>query len=220
MLSNAPVAPDAYGHLWFHLDHEVGVPVTQLDAQNLGGYDLRRYNVIVIPPTWGGLGGLLGQHSESLKTWVRGGGTLIAVGGAASTVAGGGVGLSSVVRRRDVLDDLDGYVFAAKRERDSRDVSIDMDDLWGPKPDAVVHDDDPDGNGADEDAAPSDDGDDGDDAETDDDEDADAEKKKDAEKGSSDPDKKRQNAMMPNDTAIEFHEAAPGTSTSAQPNSM
>jgi hypothetical protein len=137
MLSNAPVAPDAFGHLWFHLDHEV-------------------------------------------ETWVRGGGTLIACGGAASAVLGKDKGLSSVVRRRDVLDDLDGWLFAAERERRARDVEIDLDELWGKPPaeEAVADEELPaeegDGNG-----------DEGDEPE--------AGKEKDSD---GDPDKKRQDAWM------------------------
>ena len=59
---------------------QLGVPFSILDANGLRGSDLRRYNVLVLPP--GGLSGWLGDHGESIAEWVRAGGTLIASGSA------------------------------------------------------------------------------------------------------------------------------------------
>lgn len=107
ILSNSPVQPDAFGHLWRHLDVELGVPHTMLDAQAFGSYDLRRYNVLILPP--GDLSGFLGDHSEALDRWVAGGGTLIACGSAAASVATEELGLSAVRRHRDVLAEVPIY---------------------------------------------------------------------------------------------------------------
>ncbi|MEO0650322.1 MAG: M14 family zinc carboxypeptidase [Planctomycetota bacterium] len=107
ILSNAPVQTDAFGHLWQHLDVELRVPHTMLDAQELGSYDLRRYNVLILPP--GDVSGLLSDNAETLVTWIAGGGTLIACGSAAAAVADEELGLSEVRRHRDVLDQVPIY---------------------------------------------------------------------------------------------------------------
>ncbi|MEM7309221.1 MAG: M14 family zinc carboxypeptidase [Planctomycetota bacterium] len=131
MLANAPVAPDTYGHLWHHLDARLGVPFTLLDA-HAGGGDLRRYNVLILPP---GSSSYVDEHAESLTTWVEGGGTLIAIGDAAA--AAGGAGLSSVELRRDALDRLGEYRTVVERERAADAIEIDEAAVWGdPVPEA------------------------------------------------------------------------------------
>lgn len=132
LLANAPVSSDSFGHAWHALDVLYGVPVSQIDAQNFGSADLRRYNVLVVPD---GGGSVLREHADELRTWVRGGGTLIALGGdAASALADDELGLSSVRRRSDVLDDLGPYRRAVQREREAGKTAIDADALWSGKP--------------------------------------------------------------------------------------
>ena len=126
------MAIDSYGHTWHMLDVEIGLPFTLLDAQSLGAYDLRRYNVLIVPPVWGGLGGILEAHGEALASWVEGGGTLIAMGNAAAAVIGAEKKLSSVRLRRNALEDLEKYAFAVERERNAAgEISIDEAQLWG-----------------------------------------------------------------------------------------
>ena len=121
LLSNSPVSVGDYGHTWHHLDHELRLSTTVLDAQSFGRADLRRYNVLVLPP--GRLSGWLADHGDSLAEWVRAGGTLIASGSAASAVAGSDAGLGSVALRRDALEDLETYAVAVERERARRATS-------------------------------------------------------------------------------------------------
>jgi zinc carboxypeptidase len=140
LVSNSPVGPDGFGHVWHQLDRELALPVTLVDAQALGSYDLRRYNVLVLPPA-GGLGSVLAGMKEDLEAWVRSGGTLIAMGGSAGAVANKQLGISSVRLRQDVLDELDDYLFAARREASADEIHIDEAKLWGdagetPPPDA------------------------------------------------------------------------------------
>jgi len=132
LLSNAPVSSDYFGHAWHALDVLYGVPVSLIDAQNFGYADMRRYNVLVVPD---GGGSVLSDHAEDLRTWVRAGGTLIALGGdAASALADEKMGLSSVRRRSDVLDDLGPYRRAVQREREAGKTTIDLEALWDGKP--------------------------------------------------------------------------------------
>ena len=138
MVSNAPVQNTSFGQLWHSLDFELGLPVSLLDAQDLSGYDLRRYNVLVIPAA-GGLGALLDDAGEALRAWVDGGGTLIAVGSSAGALARESVGLSSVRRREDVLAKLPEYLFAAQRERAASEIVIDEAWVWdGVRPDSAA----------------------------------------------------------------------------------
>src|SRR5690606_13976838 len=67
------------------LERGFGVAPTLLDSEAVGRLDLRPYNVIVLPPLWGGSVG--DAVSGALKTWVEGGGTLIATGNGATSLA-------------------------------------------------------------------------------------------------------------------------------------
>ncbi len=134
LLGNSPVSEDTYGHLWFFLDSVLGVPSSLLDAQALGAYDLRRYNVIVLPPHQGGLADILKANEEGLRAWVHGGGTLIACGNSAAALTSGELGLSQVTLREHALEDLTPYRIAARRERDSRTIEIDEAAVWGGQP--------------------------------------------------------------------------------------
>lgn len=130
ILTNWPVQSTGYGHIWYQLDRVYGVPLTLLDVQTLGYYDLRRYNVIVVPPGGPALGALLKTHGNRLSAWVRSGGTLIAAGSSAAAFARADMKLSSVRLRRDVLEALPQYKHAIAKELSARDISIDTEALW------------------------------------------------------------------------------------------
>ncbi len=130
VLSNAPVWPSDFGHIWHQLDRELGLPMTMIDAQHLERYDLRRYDVLVVPPASPKLAAQLAASADGLKAWLRAGGTLIAVGSAAALVADDKLGLSKVRRRHDVLAELPLYRAAVTRELEARAVSVDEDALW------------------------------------------------------------------------------------------
>ncbi len=132
LVSNAPISADLFGHLWHELDRELGLSVSLLDAQELEHYDLRRYNVLVIPS--GRVAGVLAQAADELRTWVRAGGTLIAIGESARAMCDPELDLSGVRERVDVLDELDAQRFAARRERAARAVVLDESELWDGAP--------------------------------------------------------------------------------------
>jgi hypothetical protein len=130
LLANAPVSPSDFGHIWHHIDREIGVPMTMLDLQHLGSHDLRRYSALVLPPADGGLQPLLAAHAQQLGAWLRGGGTLIAVGESAAIIAAKELGLSQVRLRSDALSDLPLYQAAAQRELRAREVTVDEGAVW------------------------------------------------------------------------------------------
>ena len=123
LLAGPSVGTSNFGHVWQYLDEELGIPVTLLDLDGLSWADLREYNVIVAPP-----GASLGDAERALSTWVRNGGTLIAIGSAASSIADSE--LSSAKLRSRALDELDDYAFAVAQQR-AAGGEIDFDDLWG-----------------------------------------------------------------------------------------
>ncbi|MFN0006840.1 MAG: M14 family metallopeptidase [Planctomycetota bacterium] len=134
LLGNAPFDTDSFGHIWHVLDTQIGIPVTQVDAQQFGGYDLRRYNVLILPDG-GDVGSILKENAEALRNWVRGGGTLVACGGSATrAVVDAEMKLSSVKMRPDVLDELEKYALSVKREREAGTKPVDEAALWGDKP--------------------------------------------------------------------------------------
>ena len=129
LLSTTPVSTTDFGAVWRHLDEDLGLHTTLVDCQSFGGQDLRRFNVLVVPE---GATRALRSHADKLRTWVQGGGTLIALGGAATDLTREPFQLSSNVLRPDALDDLDAYRFLAERERSALAVTVDAEALYGP----------------------------------------------------------------------------------------
>ncbi|MHC4495594.1 MAG: hypothetical protein ACYSYM_07210, partial [Planctomycetota bacterium] len=102
-----------------------------VNIQGIGGIDLRKYNVLILPHS-GDLAPVLGKKGiEKIKRWVEGGGTLIAVGSSAAFAAGKDQGLSSVRLKRDVLDKLVEYQEAVEREKKARHIEFDPGQIWG-----------------------------------------------------------------------------------------
>jgi hypothetical protein len=128
IISNSPISPSDFGHTWHELDRQLGISASFLDAQSLGQYDLRRYNVIVLPPAWG-LQGLLKRHGGALASWAKAGGTLVALGGAASALANDDR-FGGLRTRADAIEDLDDYQRQVERERDAREVTVDPKEVW------------------------------------------------------------------------------------------
>ena len=126
VLSESPVDPSDFGSIWYTLDARYKLPATYLPTESLRGADLRRYNVIVAP---GGAGEALGAATDDLRRWVESGGTLIAIGSSAISLAHEG-GLSGARKLEDVLEGLDDYEITVLREWAAEADSIDPQKLW------------------------------------------------------------------------------------------
>ena len=63
------------GEIWHLFDQRYDITVTKLDTKSMNRADLSRYNVVIMPNSWSGLDD---REAKKLKTWVQGGGTLIA----------------------------------------------------------------------------------------------------------------------------------------------
>lgn len=66
------------GELWHHLDQNIGKAVPMIDLERFGSIDLSNYKTIIMPD---GNYNALNSHKEKIKTWVRGGGNIIAIKG-------------------------------------------------------------------------------------------------------------------------------------------
>jgi hypothetical protein len=133
ILSNAPVSVEPYGHTWHLIDTRLGLPCSQVNAAELSGYDLRKYNVLVIPEAGGGLQTLLKEHAEELNAWVKGGGTLIASGSSAAQLVASQNGLTKVLERREALKELPRFREAVQRERAAGRQPVDAALVFGDK---------------------------------------------------------------------------------------
>ncbi len=78
------------GEIWHLMDQRYEIPLTLLAAEDLGGADLNRYNVMVMVS--GRYNSLSESARDKLRRWVREGGTLIAFGSAMSYLNGAGLG--------------------------------------------------------------------------------------------------------------------------------
>jgi hypothetical protein len=91
MLVDRPASPYA-GHTWFLFDQVWQYPLTRVPGSAIGDLDLAKYNVLILPD--GRYPGPIGEpFVPRLKDWVRGGGTLILIKGAAAWATEKTVGL-------------------------------------------------------------------------------------------------------------------------------
>ncbi len=119
-----------YGALWHTLDHHLGIRHSHLDAG--AEPDLTRYNVLVLPGGWTGTNRLT---LDTLKDWVRQGGTLIAIGSATGRFTPEAAAFSKVRPLPEVLGRLADYELVILREwlaRTNPPVPADL--LWSHQP--------------------------------------------------------------------------------------
>jgi len=124
----------SFGAIWHLLDTRLHSRVSLLNASDLYGTDLRKYNVLILPSLWGGpatIRSWLGKGTqEKLEEWVEAGGTLIAIGNAAAFLADTSTGLSQARLRRQVLKQLDAYTTALDQMHQTENPTIDSLTFW------------------------------------------------------------------------------------------
>jgi Zinc carboxypeptidase len=97
IVSEPPTSSTAYGATWFLMEQQYGIPFTAIKAADLPGVELAKYNVIVLPDgqTAGYTRAFPQEAIDRLKAWVREGGTLVAIKGAAVWASGERVALTT-----------------------------------------------------------------------------------------------------------------------------
>jgi hypothetical protein len=122
-----------FGATWFTLDNEYELKTSLLRIENLRGYDLRKYNVIILPAVWGGKSALMNMLTKSgtkkLKDWMNDGGTLISIGSSSAALADTSSKFSKVSLRRQALDKLEDYSRAMENEN-FKNITIDSLEIW------------------------------------------------------------------------------------------
>lgn len=115
-----------YGSIWQALDQHLGIRHSHLDDVHPG--DLSRYNVLIVPETGSALSTPL---LDSLKEWVREGGTLIVVAGSLNSFVAPKAEFSRARLLGDVFDRLADYELAILREWQGRTRSVPpLDQVW------------------------------------------------------------------------------------------
>ena len=138
LVAGQKVSNYGFGAAWHLLDSRIGYPSSTLDITTLRdrNVDLRKYNVIVMPDISkpGDYKHFLGKAgTNKLKTWVKDGGTLIAIGNGSAFLADTSVALSSVRLRSQVLSDLDAYEMSLEWMKAAENPDVDSLELWGAK---------------------------------------------------------------------------------------
>lgn len=136
MLTGPDISIYSLGATWYLLDYELETRFSLLNHDNFSGFDLRKYNVIILPGTWGGLStykNILGKGGiAKLKDWVKDGGTLIGLGGASAFLADTSSGFSQVQLKRQALGKLDLFEKALAKEVRAEE-SVDSLVIWESK---------------------------------------------------------------------------------------
>ena len=87
MLKGEGVSSLSFGSAWHFFETQLKYPVTNIDTDNLNRTSLAKFNLLIMPE--GFYGRVLNEDTlKKLKTWVRGGGKIIALGRAAASFAG------------------------------------------------------------------------------------------------------------------------------------
>ena len=97
LVGDEGISQTSYGAVWWSLEHRYGVRFTPVPLRALAGGDLSQFNVIIIPSgSSGAMNRLVGKDgADRLRNWMRGGGTLVTMGGSTAWAAGSGADLTS-----------------------------------------------------------------------------------------------------------------------------
>lgn len=126
MLWDEPTSQYAAGNTRFMIEHQIGYPVTVVRTADFNRLRLNRYQVLIMPSSFGSYGRALGDRgAKKLDAWVRDGGVLIGTGTALRYLASEDVDLLSIRRENQVKTDVtdapegnvvDGTLFTSEEE--------------------------------------------------------------------------------------------------------
>ena len=103
VLADEGVSQTSYGAIWYTFERRYGIRFTPIGYNYLSSGDLSHFTALVMPS--GNVGPRISKDAvERLKTWVRGGGTLVTMGGASAWAAGDKVGLTTARAVGDTVE--------------------------------------------------------------------------------------------------------------------
>jgi hypothetical protein len=112
VLTRGGVSTGDFGTVWHLLEQTLAIRNSQISDEETG-YDLRRYNVIIIPSYHGDL---KESFAKDLRAWVESGGTLIATGGATGIFASDKTAIGSARKLPDALEEVEPFRQQVLRE--------------------------------------------------------------------------------------------------------
>jgi hypothetical protein len=86
LLSGEGTSSNMVGHIWNYFDQQINYPVSLINANDFNSVDWDSYHVLILPSFYGSAIG--DNEFNTIRDWVSGGGTLIAVDGANRSLAG------------------------------------------------------------------------------------------------------------------------------------
>lgn len=87
VLSGDPTSTLDFGEVWHFFEQQLNYPVSILDADYFNRVDLSEYDVLVLPDGYRYRSFLNENTMDKIKDWVKGGGKLIAMGGAIGSLS-------------------------------------------------------------------------------------------------------------------------------------
>jgi hypothetical protein len=85
VLSGEATSPYSFGHVWHFFEQSLNYPVSIFDASNIGSIDWSQFNTLVLPE---GRYTFSDTQLSELNSWIRGGGRVLAIGRALSSLEG------------------------------------------------------------------------------------------------------------------------------------
>lgn len=120
VLAGDGISSTSYGAHWYFLEQKLGLPFHAINLGDLGRVDLGDFDVLVVPEARG-LQGAMGESAmDAVEAWIRGGGTLVAVGSSAEAL---GRSLGEIRVRRAEEEELEPVeeLTRALRTREQRE---------------------------------------------------------------------------------------------------
>lgn len=93
ILWDTPVSGASAGAAAFVLERQYGYPLTRIRTRSVGGADLSKFDVLIVPEAFGSLAGELGGGLRRIKDWVSNGGVIVGLGSGTGFLANSQVGL-------------------------------------------------------------------------------------------------------------------------------
>jgi hypothetical protein len=132
LVGGPEISSASMGAVWYLLDNRLRLRISMLTVSQLNGADLQKYNVLCFPSgsAQAITRGLGKSGLGKLRGWIEGGGTLVALGGAADAIADSTSGLSAARQPQQALKELEWYTRALSIEKKAAEPSVDSVALW------------------------------------------------------------------------------------------